>query len=344
MIDKLFILGYELSSNGKLQTFSRLQNDADTLDNIMDISAPNGVWYRIDPVSTNIVTQEDIDNFKNGNYTSFNRILKSDSDTITFSSNISTEDVNNYISTLNRHSTTRLSPRQRETALKNSVVHKIHNLLRHARLQPAAHNPISIEAFRELTKRSTLGNREKTMTSDTPSVKYIMQEQNMTGKDVIGITAVGMKVFFATTTFVNLRVQDLANAIRNHTNASPETANNYLDDIVEAFFDIAFEDSLEPGTLGTIANINLEEVEDALAEYKAKNGIDLVIHVPNTEGLPKYAENFTTINLNQTIIELKDKSEVIDAAEGISQLLSSSTDFSGKYKNRDTSMLVFKVC
>lgn len=43
MIDKLFILGYELSSNGKLQTFSRLQNDADTLDNIMDISAPNGV-------------------------------------------------------------------------------------------------------------------------------------------------------------------------------------------------------------------------------------------------------------------------------------------------------------
>ena len=183
-----------------------------------------------------------------------------------------------------------------------------------------------MKAFRELTKRSTLGNREKTMTSDTPSVKYIMQEQNMTGKDVIGITAVGMKVFFATTTFVNLRVQDLANAIRNHTNASPETANNYLDDIVEAFFDIAFEDSLEPGTLGTIANINLEEVEDALAEYKAKNGIDLVIHVPNTEGLPKYAENFTTINLNQTIIELKDKSEIIDAAEGISQLLSSATD------------------
>lgn len=59
-----------------------------------------------------------------------------------------------------------------------------------------AYSPIEMETVRDASKGSPKGNKSDRMTLLNPLTKFLMQEQNMVGKGVIGITAVGEKVFF----------------------------------------------------------------------------------------------------------------------------------------------------
>ena len=308
-IDKLFIMGYEIGKNGKLQTFSRLQNKTTDLDTVMSLGIPSGETFTIDDASTNHLSNLDVkDILANQNYSKLVPILSSSDHTISFASTVSDYDKSRI---LNLHSETELRPDAKESALKNSVVNRILNLLKHPRNQVPAYNPISMAAFQELAANSTLGGKEKRMTSDNPLVKFIMQVQNMVGKDVIGITAVCMKVFFATTTFVTQRVNDLAEAIKRNDQVTA----------AEALGDICFTDTLTGKGIATIANINFEPVYEAL-----QNNKEYRLDLTSANNLPSSLSGQSSVKLLDIINELQQKSDIIDGAEAISELLSCATD------------------
>ena len=204
---------------------------------------------------------------------------------------------------LNKHNSTRLSKFTKESALKNSIVHRIAELLKHPMNQIPGHAPISMDSFRKIASRSTLGKKEQIITTDNPTTKFIMQTQNMVGKEVIGITAVALKVFFATSTFMNKRVNDMLIALQNR---------DYVE-ANEAIRDITFNDPIS-GEITTIANLNLDDINDFLDSISPEQRQEINNNIT-------YYGNFTNL-----IEELTEKVDTIDAAEAISQLLSCATD------------------
>lgn len=99
----------------------------------------------------------------------------------------------------------------REIGLQNKVVDNILKVIRSPKNQINLHMPIDMGVAQKAAEGSAAGEAVKHVTADDPFVKYMMQVQNMVGKQVIGITAVSIKAFFAATTHYN-------NIINNFTN------------------------------------------------------------------------------------------------------------------------------
>lgn len=144
-------MGYEIGKNGKLQTFSRLQNKTTDLDTVMSLGIPSGETFTIDDASTNHLSNLDVkDILANQNYSKLVPILSSSDHTISFASTVSDYDKSRILNLLNLHSETELRPDAKESALKNSVVNRILNLLKHPRNQVPAYNPISMQLSKNL--------------------------------------------------------------------------------------------------------------------------------------------------------------------------------------------------
>jgi len=266
-IDKLYMMGYELNDLGALPLNSALQNslpDAfieSDIDNILLLDKANGKRYtRSNTDSADGLSKTEVVmaiNLKD--VSAFNKVMRSDSTVVTFAPDVDQEFRNTFMSMLNRHTSTRLSRMQKESVLKNSVVHRLINLLRHPKIQPLGHLPVVMDMFKQIAQKSTLSKAEQTMSLDNPLSKYIMQMQNMVGKDVIGITAVGLKVFFATSSAMNLLVSQIAQEIKS--GASVGTIEKKLKDI-------QFVDPVTKYPT-TIANLNLDPILDALEALPA---------------------------------------------------------------------------
>lgn len=306
-IDKLYIMGMELNGKGRIPTNSKLQNDLEAdlsdaqLDEILNLAPATGITYQMGIDDENGLSIEEVrEAIALRDVSALNKIAKTKQETVSFQFDVDEESRRKFIDLLNKHNSTRLSKFIKESALKNSIVHRITKLLKHPMNQVLGHAPISMDSFRDIASRSTLGKKEQIITTDNPTTKFIMQTQNMVGKEVIGITAVALKVFFATSTFMNSRVNDMLKALQNEDYVEVQNALN----------DITFTDPID-GNISTIANLNLDIINDFLDNLTPEQKFALNNNVPG----------FTT-----TIEELAEKADIIDAAEVISQLLSCATD------------------
>lgn len=91
--------------------------------------------------------------------------------------------------------------------MKNSVSSKIYRIINDPANMVSAYSPIEMNEPQAAAALSESGREAKEYTLGNPYVKYNMQYQNMTGKDVIGIAAVGEKVFFALSYYYNEAVR-----------------------------------------------------------------------------------------------------------------------------------------
>lgn len=309
-IDKLYIMGMELNNKGRISTNSQLQNDLDDtlsaaqLNEILNLAPATGLTYQIGEDDENGLSIWEVKNaIALRDVSALNKVAKSKQETVSFQPDVDEESRKKFIKILNKHNSTRLSKFTKESALKNSIVHRIAELLKHPMNQIPGHAPISMDSFRKIASRSTLGKKEQIITTDNPTTKFIMQTQNMVGKEVIGITAVALKVFFATSTFMNKRVNDMLTALQNR---------DYVE-ANEAIRDITFNDPIS-GEITTIANLNLDDINDFLDSISPEQRQEINNNIT-------YYGNFTNL-----IEELTEKADTIDAAEAISQLLSCATD------------------
>lgn len=108
-----------------------------------------------------------------------------------------------FLIDLNTHALTELTEKDKQEAVKNKVSMSIKQVTKSVVNQVIAQISVdtAMKGLGDIAKQSTLANDEKTMTSDNPATKFVMQVQNMVGRQVIGVTAVSLKQFFAKTAY-----------------------------------------------------------------------------------------------------------------------------------------------
>ena len=92
---------------------------------------------------------------------------------------------------------------------------------------------ISVDAatkdLKDIAETSHLAEYEKTITSDNPLTMFVMQVQNMVGREVIGVTAVSLKQFFAKTAFYNKKIKEFIAKIQS----DPNNVDFYVTELVD---------------------------------------------------------------------------------------------------------------
>ena len=212
----------------------------------------------------------------------------------------------------------------REKGLQNKVVDNILKVTRSPKNQINLHMPIDLSPAHNAADNSEAGEVVKHVTSDNPLVKYMMQVQNMVGKEVIGITAVSIKAFFAATYYFNdwiRQFEEELSHIDNDLTQITETVYKYLKDLlvinpidqsVTCYANLNF-DSL----------IRLVESNTNLANFVIdRTAISEDPRIQN--GLKK--KDDTPLTLLELLNTLRTKAMSEDACLNLSSLLSAATD------------------
>lgn len=202
-----------------------------------------------------------------------------------------------------------LNPKRLLSATKNFVYNKIYQISDNFKNLIAAESPISMGDPQAAAAKSAAGAYAKTVTDFCPSVKWSLFFENMAGKEVIGISAVGQKVFLAATQYFNQEIRKLATQGLNVENLLK--SNLYFSNIFEIYRSIPDNKGKTKSELvklftNSLANINLDDIEYVYDILKQAG--DRTITVKDA------------IDLTQNRFQ-EDKSLVI------SSLISAATDF-----------------
>lgn len=154
------------------------------------------------------------------------------------------------------HEFTDIPANLKEDASKNFISSHIQNVVQNLRNMVGAYSPIEMEDFRAASSNSPKGEQSSKMTLLNPTTKLLMQIQNITGKNVIGIAANGEKGSFMWHYYINdvLRnpSEDKLNYIKFEFNTSRIQGRAKGDPI--------------PQLVNTLPDVNFEGVNPAIIE------------------------------------------------------------------------------
>lgn len=111
------------------------------------------------------------------------------------------------IDQIQAHENYSISPDRLEAAYKNAVSAKIQQIVSDPKNMSLAYSPITMQDLQDLAAKSPKGELVQGLTSMNPAAMYIMQKQNMDGKKVIGISAIGEKIFMGLSYYYNEGMQ-----------------------------------------------------------------------------------------------------------------------------------------
>ena len=304
-IDKVYLLGYGVNESGKIQINSKLAEIAEyDYDDLMRLLPPNGKKYERSQVM-------DTDSYVlNGSRLStesyidiINDVIRSGKSKVFITTTDPQADV--FMKQLNTHTRTKLSDSAIDAAIKNQVVHNVLKVASNAENQVIAQ--ISVDAatvdLKAAAKTSHLAAYEKTITSDNPLTVFTMQVQNMVGREVIGVTAVALKQFFAKTAFYN----DKINRYVEECIKNPSRILEYTDRLLQ----LVVKNNPLTGKQTVFANLNFLDIIDAINEGKIPD-IDIDLY-----GFKK---------LSTLMAWLQAEADKNDAALTISGILTLATD------------------
>lgn len=240
---------------------------------------------------------------------------------VTWDGTIPNEVAEEVLSNLNLHSQTYLSPQKIEKCLKNSVSSSITSIIQNLRNMDQAYSPIEMETVRDASKQSPKGNKSDRMTLLNPLTKFLMQEQNMVGKGVIGITAVGEKVFFNVNHYWNEGIRS-----RNETwikNLQFSQTFNRIQGRSKGIHSIT---SVKKTTL---ANVNFESVEEMRLKFEKMSETDDQLrqkYMITDEDIQQQNEKWKLYKDELIQIARQRQDSDVYADDIISQLLSAATD------------------
>lgn len=146
-------------------------------------------------------------------------------------------------------------PQYQTDALKNRVVSGIWSVITNPSNQINLTNPLTIEHVEEIASKSILGQGAKKMTSYNPASRYLMQIENMVGKNVIGNVATAIKSFFALSNVYNSAFNNIYRAIiEGNESEALKLLNQYT--------------FVYNGKRITLANVNVDKFYDILENIK----------------------------------------------------------------------------
>ena len=100
------------------------------------------------------------------------------------------------IKQIQKHEDYKINYKQREQAYKNVASANIRNVVHNLRNRDQAYSPTTMRDLQAEADKSPKGAKTKQLNMVNPLTKYIMQNQNLVGKNVIGIAANGEKDWF----------------------------------------------------------------------------------------------------------------------------------------------------
>lgn len=106
------------------------------------------------------------------------------------------DDKQKIINQIQKHENYKVGYRQREQAYKNVASANIRNVVHNIRNRDQAYSPITMRDLQKEADKSPKGAKTKQLNMMNPLTKYVMQNQNLVGKNVIGIAANGEKDWF----------------------------------------------------------------------------------------------------------------------------------------------------
>lgn len=145
-----------------------------------------------------------------------------------------------------------------------------------------AYSPIEMEAFRAASEKSPKGEQASKMTLLNPSTKLLMQYQNITGKNVIGIAANGEKASFMWHYYIN-------DVLRNPT---PEKVRYSQFSFVTTRLQGRNSGNIQPQEVNTLPDVNFEGVNpELMAQYGVKMSGDITVDLMISQILSAATDN-----------------------------------------------------
>lgn len=309
---------YGVNKQGILHVNTKLVNVPKfSFEELFKLLPPNGIEYitnkEVDD-KTFVISHNDLLN----EIDLINQIIKSGATKIHF--DYYDSEAANFIDHLNMHTTTQLSEEVVDKSIKNQVVNNILKVSTDPENQVISQ--ISVDTvtkpLKNAASKSELALYEKTINSDNPMVIYTMQVQNMVGREVIGITAVALKQFFAKTAFYNQKINDFANKLAYNPSDVQNLTNELLSYVLKknplrnrstVFANLNFLDVIE--NLGTIYPATL------LTDGRVIPWAEINVKIDNTQ--------FN--NLYDLLVWMQNEADRNDSSLTQSGILSEATDF-----------------
>ncbi len=160
------------------------------------------------------------------------------------------------LANLRMHEFTKIPQSLTEDASKNFISSHIQNTVQNLRNMIGAYSPIDMEVFRSASEASPKGEQASKMTLLNPSTKLLMQYQNITGKNVIGIAANGEKASFMWHYYIN-------DILRNPTEEKKQYAKfNFTVNRLHG----RASGNIQPMTVNTLPDVNFEGIDPSIME------------------------------------------------------------------------------
>ena len=219
-IDKAYIMGQEFGDNGKLIKFSNLfdYSTPETLRASTWLPTPRQLYITNDQTAAGLDISYQLEKIQNlpdrasqlrqiadlivDIYDYYDKYGQDNKINLRYDHryyNIGQQVINDLIT----HERTVISANLEEAAYKNSISANIKNIVQDLKNMDLAYSPIAMKDLQDMAAESEKGALVANMSLMNPLTKYNMQVQNMVGKKVIGIAAVGEKVFFNLSYYFN---------------------------------------------------------------------------------------------------------------------------------------------
>lgn len=213
-IDKAYLMGFEFDNNGKFLGWSPLFNysNLQTLQMSLTLPTPSQVTFDQRDTGYTLDINGELLNIKNTQSETLKLkywsqlISKIDRIAINNKLVIKTIDSNleEEFNKLKQHEEYKIPSDLREDIYKNAVSAKIQQISADPKNMVLSYSPITMDKLRkQANTSSSKGQLMYKLTGLNPATKFIMQKQNMDGKDVIGISAVGEKIFMGLSYYWN---------------------------------------------------------------------------------------------------------------------------------------------
>ena len=316
-IDKLFIIGWEVSNDGLIITGSKLAEDYDP-KLVLRLPLPKRQQFIVKQRfedGTQITFKEVVNPLANQEeyIELLNKILRSESDTIVFEVDTDPNFIKRVLTDLNTHNNTRLDKDTKTAVLKNKVVVGMHRVVKDPRNFISASLPVddAMNKLKDYAKKSDAGMASKFISTDNPFSKYMMQIENMVGKNVIGIGATGQKSFFAVTYVYNQMVREIL------------LPNGEYD--MELLEKMLFTDPMT-GKVTTLVNLNVEALENKPDFIFGANARFSPNKLIETGAVVSIGPNQYKFSPTAFVTWVKNNSWNFDGATNISAIISAATD------------------
>lgn len=212
-VDKAYVMGFNFDDNGQFIGWSNLfdYSSNEALESSCSLPVPrNSKWIKTNNgINIERYAGEAQRAYDSDNVVLRNALINKILDNIdynpnsTIEVNYSSPILNQLINDINVHESTQLSGDNKILAFQNAVSWTTQAIVNDERNLLDSYSPTNVEGMKQVVKDKQLASDSGTYTQWNPATKWVLQEENLIGKNVISVAANAEKVYFSLLHYYN---------------------------------------------------------------------------------------------------------------------------------------------